>query len=60
MRRLSFRSEGRRRRDQELRRLRLDQRGSGRTRSLHRQYCGQGGGQNRDDDKAWQVDPQVR
>jgi hypothetical protein len=52
VRRPSFRSQGRRRRDQELGTLGLDQRASGRTRSQHRQYCEQGGGQNRDDDKA--------
>ena len=43
--------------DQELGRLHLDERGRGRTRGLHRHDRRQCGGQNRDDDKAWQGRP---
>ncbi len=39
-------------------RLRVDERGSGRARGLHRPNRRQCGGQSRDDDKAWQLDPQ--
>ena len=57
VRRPCFRS-GERRWPQNLGRLRLDERGSGRTRGLHRQNRRQCDGHNRDDDKAWQVHPQ--
>ena len=57
LRRPCFCSGNRRRPDEDLGGVRVDERGSCRTRGLHRQNRRQRGGQNRDDDKAWHVDP---
>ena len=57
LRRPCFCSGNRRWPDEDLGGMRVDERGSCRTCGLHRQNRRQRGGQNRDDDKAWQVDP---
>ena len=57
LRRPCFRSGNRRWPDEDRGGMRVDERGSCRTCGLYRQNRRQHGGQNRDDDKAWQVDP---
>jgi hypothetical protein len=57
LRRPCFRSGNRRWPDEDRGGMRVDERGSCRTCGRHRQNRRQRGGQNRDDDKTWQVDP---